>query len=370
MSEPNDTDQLTFSYLEAPASPSPSPESASAWMTRAATWRSSPWELLLHLLRLGSSLRTSLDSCHRESDGTLAPSLGRWMTSGILARGQCWTLNGLAWRNGGSACSLSDILETGDIPQRYCLSQKACRGILRRAEKRGKTLPPALRRALKAGGGGLGTDFDCGGGLVASRVSPTLRSGGNKTGGDHRVPTWIPSKHSAIALPLLANSNNSFDNTLETYVTHALRADGFDASEDGTGRGTPLVPAVAPCLTQNYSKQPDNSDTNAGPMLVPTAFNLRGQDGGAQPEVADKARLRSASGGSSRSYVAGQAVRRLTPRECERLQGFEDDYTLVTHRGKPAADGPRYKALGNSMAVPVVRWIGERIREVDGLTEK
>jgi DNA (cytosine-5)-methyltransferase 1 len=57
----------------------------------------------------------------------------------------------------------------------------------------------------------------------------------------------------------------------------------------------------------------------------------------------------------------GMAVRRLTPRECERLQGFPDDYTLVTYRGKPACDGPRYRALGNSMAVPVMRWIGERI---------
>jgi DNA (cytosine-5)-methyltransferase 1 len=54
-------------------------------------------------------------------------------------------------------------------------------------------------------------------------------------------------------------------------------------------------------------------------------------------------------------------VRRLTPRECERLQGFPDDHTLVPHRGKPAADGPRYKSLGNSWAVPVVAWIGKRI---------
>jgi len=61
------------------------------------------------------------------------------------------------------------------------------------------------------------------------------------------------------------------------------------------------------------------------------------------------------------------AVRRLTPRECERLQGFPDDYTLVSYRNKPAADGPRYKALGNSMAVPVMRWIGERIASVDSL---
>ena len=60
-------------------------------------------------------------------------------------------------------------------------------------------------------------------------------------------------------------------------------------------------------------------------------------------------------------------VRRLTPRECERLQGFPDDYTLVDYRGKPASDGPRYKALGNSIAVPVMRWIGERIVAVHSI---
>jgi DNA (cytosine-5)-methyltransferase 1 len=49
------------------------------------------------------------------------------------------------------------------------------------------------------------------------------------------------------------------------------------------------------------------------------------------------------------------------------LQGFPDDYTLIPHRGKPAADGPRYRAIGNSMAVPVMRWIGRRIQMVDGI---
>ena len=58
-------------------------------------------------------------------------------------------------------------------------------------------------------------------------------------------------------------------------------------------------------------------------------------------------------------------VRRLTPKECERLQGFPDNYTLITYRNKPAADGPRYKALGNSMAVPVMHWIGKRIQMVE-----
>jgi DNA (cytosine-5)-methyltransferase 1 len=61
-------------------------------------------------------------------------------------------------------------------------------------------------------------------------------------------------------------------------------------------------------------------------------------------------------------------VRRLTPTECEFLMGMPRNYTLITrHTGKPAADGPRYRALGNSMAVPVMRWIGERIESVDQL---
>jgi DNA (cytosine-5)-methyltransferase 1 len=64
------------------------------------------------------------------------------------------------------------------------------------------------------------------------------------------------------------------------------------------------------------------------------------------------------------------AVRRLTPRECERLQGFPDDYTLVEYRGKLAADGPRYRALGNSMAVPVMRWIGQRIAAVHEIVSR
>ena len=64
------------------------------------------------------------------------------------------------------------------------------------------------------------------------------------------------------------------------------------------------------------------------------------------------------------AILASPRVRRLTPRECERLQGFPDDYTLIPYGKKPAADGPRYKALGNSMAVPVVRWIGERLKKV------
>lgn len=226
------------------------------------------------------------------------------------------------------------------------------------------------------------------------------------------------------------------DYETETLMAHSLSAEGFDASEDGTGRGTPVVP-VAICTAHTQSNGSGFSDDVAhtlesgGSQAV--AFNLRGREGGALPEISGAASLRAAAGGSSNSYIAfsakdygadvdeiaptlrgmghdgshanggGQvtvawtqeltastdiagtlqrggeggradgvmtsqmAVRRLTPRECERLQGFPDDYTLVEYRGRLAADGPRYKALGNSMAVPVMRWIGQRIAQVDGI---
>ena len=79
-------------------------------------------------------------------------------------------------------------------------------------------------------------------------------------------------------------------------------------------------------------------------------------------------------GSLSPAYGADFAVRRLTPVECERLQGFPDNWTRIPYRGKPAElcpDGPRYKACGNSMAVPVMRWIGERIQMMeDIMTER
>ena len=70
------------------------------------------------------------------------------------------------------------------------------------------------------------------------------------------------------------------------------------------------------------------------------------------------------------AVLQSMAIRRLTPVECERLQGFPDNWTLIPYRNKPAdqcPDGPRYKACGNSMAVPVMRWIGERINLVENL---
>lgn len=160
-----------------------------------------------------------------------------------------------------------------------------------------------------------------------------------------------------------------------TLIAHTLRGEGFDASEDGTGRGIPLVPVafdptpserVTPTLRSMAHR---GSHQNAGGQIA-VAVSLRGRESGATAEMGDDIMpsLRCGGGGGDKPHALTEtAVRRLTPRECERLQGFPDDYTLIPWRGKPAdqcPDGPRYKALGNSMAVPVMAWIGRRIEMV------
>ncbi len=162
-----------------------------------------------------------------------------------------------------------------------------------------------------------------------------------------------------IARSLNAHANRS-DGESETFITHSLRADGFDAGEDGTGRGTPLV--------FNHKASAHQS---MNPGEVSPGLDVGKSDGLAVAFQSSQSGVRDhethatldANNGSRRhnGAIIGSAVRRLTPRECERLQGFPDDYTLIPYRGKPAADGPRYRALGNSMAVPVMAWIGRRI---------
>jgi DNA (cytosine-5)-methyltransferase 1 len=81
-------------------------------------------------------------------------------------------------------------------------------------------------------------------------------------------------------------------------------------------------------------------------------------------ELAEPVTTRNGDGGC---VMHNAAVRRLTPRECERLQRFPDDWTLIDYRGKPASDAPRYRAIGNSMAVPVMEWLGRRIAMVNSV---
>ena len=100
------------------------------------------------------------------------------------------------------------------------------------------------------------------------------------------------------------------------------------------------------------------------------AVSLRGREGGVAAEVSEECAtaLRASQGGGDKQFVATDyTVRRLTPRECEALQGFPRDWTRIPWRGKPAEDcpdGPRYKAIGNSMATNVMEWLGRRIAAV------
>lgn len=127
-------------------------------------------------------------------------------------------------------------------------------------------------------------------------------------------------------------------------IAHTLKGEGFDGSEDGTGRGQPIVAMAF---------QPGNLARGAGSGPSLDVFPTLKADHGRGMSDQDP------------HVMAGSAVRRLTPRECERLQGFPDDWTQIPWRNKPAGecpDGPRYKAIGNSKAVPVVRWIARRIQ--------
>jgi len=98
----------------------------------------------------GLSGKTSPACCQATEDGILVPSSGRWGSWGMGGPTESWTLNGSEWPSDAAVCSLSGTLETGVVPQRFYLSGKACAGILRRAERRGKELPLPLQRALEA----------------------------------------------------------------------------------------------------------------------------------------------------------------------------------------------------------------------------
>ena len=116
----------------------------------------------------------------------------------------------------------------------------------------------------------------------------------------------------------------------------------------------------------------DKSHANGGGQVA-VAFesrfvrNGRGAPSDVVPPL--KAQSGETGKGDAAPLVITSGVRRLTPRECERLQSFPDDYTLVPYRGKPAADGPRYRSLGNSMNANVMRWLGERIAMVEAIVK-
>jgi DNA (cytosine-5)-methyltransferase 1 len=165
-------------------------------------------------------------------------------------------------------------------------------------------------------------------------------------------------------------------------ISHALTAEGHDASEDGSGRGAPIVAfdwyaSASQGMPINEFSPPLKTTMQPAVAFVQNSRDEVRLMGGATA-------LRASQGGGDKPHVLTSAVRRLTPMECERLQGFDDNYTRIPMRSykarritrtRPedmwekidgqwwlmAADGPRYKALGNSWAVPKFTWLGRRI---------
>lgn len=171
-------------------------------------------------------------------------------------------------------------------------------------------------------------------------------------------------------------------------IAHTLTAEGFDASEDGTGRGTPLVPyTVVPIQTRNATRTAEVDTAGLGIGEEGDPCSALGTSG--TPAVATyRKSTRAASAEHDETWVEDTvtntlnthdtgdtravdvvveptlSVRRLTPMECERLQGFPDGWTELDDQGKPFADGPRYRFMGNAVAVPCGFWVIDRIAGV------
>ena len=142
--------QLTFLSEEPPAKIFPWQDFAAVLLATAATSHLNLYALLTEYGQSGWFGKTYPAFCRSTEEGDLELSSEGWQNAGMGSPIGFLTLNISECHSGASVCSLSDILETGDLPQRYFLSAKACAGILRRAEKRGKKLPEQLWRALKA----------------------------------------------------------------------------------------------------------------------------------------------------------------------------------------------------------------------------
>jgi len=189
---------------------------------------------------------------------------------------------------------------------------------------------------------------------------------------DHRMPDadmcFAVLQPLPLPVPLAVRTAQTGANGIGVAedVAHTLdgaqgQAIAFSAKDYGGDAG-PLSPTLG-------SGTHDGSHANGGVMPA-VAFTASEQSNGFAWERPHYPTLTAGAPTDSSNIQhgirIGTVVRRLTPRECERLQGLPDDWTLVPYRGKPASDSPRYKAIGNGMAMPVLRWIGQRIAMVEG----
>ena len=299
-------------------------------------------------------------------------------------------------RNAEPESSLSQILEDSPHP-RYYLSPKACLGILRRAKVRGKPLPKRLEAALLAQAGlSDGEDIDTdihayhinqrnegidlhgvAGVLMATQnmqmqtfvagFSPGAGSSAGSVGYTEDVAPTLKS----------ADGGNTTPAVLRLYENHGIdsRYKGpFDvaptlSARAGTGGGNlPLVDDTPLCIAGNViDRQPQNGGNGSG-VIKDLAYTLTATDRHAvfarqridvfqEDDVASTQSARQYKDATDLVYDSSKPfaylIRRLTPLECERLQGFPDGWTDIPS----ASDSARYKALGNSVAIPCADYI-------------
>lgn len=200
---------------------------------------------------------------------------------------------------------------------------------------------------------------------------------------DYKDATDLAVTYSDVSRTLLSKPNDSMAEDLETCAIHGTQdPDTSHELAHTLGRNHGQENA---CIAFSYKDNGADATTDLSPTIRAGNHNTSHANSGQPPAIAcafkagqgakaggigfaeeQSPTLTSASSGSNLvpAVMRGFQVRRLTPVECERLQGFPDNHTLISWRGKDATDcpdGPRYKAIGNSMAVPVMRWIGERI---------
>lgn len=323
-----------------------------------------------------------------------------WETNAPLL-GEYWTLNTGASPKDAVESSLSRILQE-TVPRRYYLSKTACLGILRRAEERGKDLPPQLEAALE-----LQT------GIMKSPIVPApCRNGSRNVAGfcagagpsagtigyqEERAPT-LKASASGNMMPSILCLNDQGGQRMDLSLnrTGTLRADekghqplvyenhGIDARYAGPhkvaptmsaryGTGGNNIPLVSQepdtiCITGNaIDRQPQNGGNGLGWQadlsytLTATdhhaVFNRQRVDQFVEQDVASTESARQHKDATDLicqpDTEQRQLIRRLTPLECERLQGFPDGWTEIPG----ASDSARYKALGNSVAIPCVTFV-------------
>ena len=403
------------------------------------------------------------------AEGTLPASLESWANAGrATSRGQLWTVNISESRNAAAACSLSQILQA-NVPRKYFLSAKACAGILRRAEKRGKELPAALRQALESvcrnspepseaepkGGGMRTTDLDGHGAYIpeplnretAHRIDTAslpkiawalqerdAKGVDSDTKEGHLIPmlplkpAWqrceccddfwcnihemhtgdcdcppidewetdpygnqiegpaqpAPGAGNAIAFkpshftrckdgapsetypPLSADADKGDQEAVVAYRT-AGNCGPFEQGDKTGALNTATDPNqhivqipvgidgsdLGFSLRSNASHSGDKGDGGMNTTQV-VAYNAYQRTvGPAHSPLTSEAKGRGEAG-----VIQGYAVRRLSPIECLRLQGFPDDWM----DGLGFSDSTVYRCAGNAVTVSTVRWIAERIK--------